>query len=109
MTPFSQQAFLEWDLLNPIVNSSRSHFDHITFPSVVSTFHFYDLIDFYFSIAAEVGSHRELVLWEKKLVDYQGLKITVRDKMSFEQDQDYRILWMPWAVLETEFTFGLLF
>lgn len=52
ITPFSQNALLEGNLLNPIANSSRNLFDYIILPSVVSTPCFYDLTEFALSLTA---------------------------------------------------------
>lgn len=75
ITPFSQNAFLEGNLLNPIANSSRSLFDYIIMPSIVSTLHLYDLIEFALLLQRYVLI--ENWSWEKTVVDIQGLKMTL--------------------------------
>lgn len=52
ISPFSQNALLEGNLLNPIANSSGSLFDDIISPSIENSLHFYDLTEFALSITA---------------------------------------------------------
>lgn len=98
ITPFSQNALLEGNILNPIANSSRNLFDYIILHSVVSTLCFCDLTEFALSVIAVLIDNWS---WEKNMVDVQGLKMAV---LLWARSKVCRILW---AALETEFTLGL--